>query len=514
MLVNGQDKKMMNLMTHLYRYNNEWLNIRNLMHYLGVSRKTLYSYLNSLELIFQDLVDFNYCGSMIKSSFDSKFGLLTMQRTFLSKSLIVNILKLTFFQKDINKLDLAIDLNVSETSIYNSVKFLNDSLEGVYKLDYSYSSLQFVGQEEEIRKFFINFFIETNPYPNERIFNDLLDEESVKIIVRNLAPYIHGKMYYAHFEYIKIGLAVSIIRLRQGYKLETDEKNAKLVKIVKDLSKNKDISNFIEKEFPHSEDKVEDILYQILTYFFYNDFLFFIEKPEVILDNSYDSNKLYEFYDKSITYLINKYKLTIRDKKELYRLIFTYFKFKISNIDGVDFFVDHSEYFVNYVKFFNVDFHKDLNRILKEYLDMLHPKFKYKLRDLVYTTYTLRPDLIPQLIKTSMKPKALIISHDDHYYTKSLENIVNLWFENVMDVDTLDECEIDFKKIKNSDYDLVIADFIIKDDIGDKIIFTFEQMPLINEIAELVLKVSQKNIEKVLKKYPEEFEGFRRILGY
>ena len=123
---------------------------------------------------------------------------------------------------------------------------------------------------------------------------------------------------------------------------------------------------------------------------------------------------------------------------------------------------------------------------------MLHPKFKYKLRDLVYTTYTLRPDLIPQLIKTSMKPKALIISHDDHYYTKSLENIVNLWFENVMDVHTLDECEIDFKKIKESDYDLVIADFIIKEDIGDKIIFTFEQMPLINEIADLVLKVSQK----------------------
>ena len=345
MLVNGQDKKMMNLMTHLYRYNNEWLNIRNLMHYLGVSRKTLYSYLHRLELIFSDLAEFTYYGSMIKSSFDSKFGLLTMQRIFLNKSLIVNILKLTFFQKDIDKLDLAIDLDVSETSIYRSIKFLNDSLEGIYKLNYSYSTLKFIGSEEEIRKFFINFFIETNPYPNEWIFNDLLDEESVKIIVRNLAPYIHVKMYYAHFEYIKIALAVSIIRLKQGYKIGTDEKNTKLVKIVKDFSKNKDISNFIEKEFPNSKDKVEDVLYQILTYFFYNDYLFFIEKPEEILDTSSDSNKHYKFYDKSITYLINKYKLNINDKKELYRLLFTYFKFKISNVDGRDFFVDHSKFF-------------------------------------------------------------------------------------------------------------------------------------------------------------------------
>lgn len=514
MLVNGQDKKMMNLMTHLYRYNNEWLNIRNLMHYLGVSRKTLYSYLNNLELIFSDLVDFNYCGSMIKSSFDSKFGLLTMQRTFLNKSLIVNILKLTFFQKDINKLDLAIDLNVSETSIYRSVKFLNDSLEGVYKLNYSYSSLQFVGQEEEIRKFFINFFIETNPYPNDWIFDDSLDQESVKIIIRNLAPYINGKMYYAHFEYIKIGLAVSIIRLRHGHELETEEKNAKLLKIVRDFSKNKDISKFLEKEFPHSEDKVEDILYQILAYFFTDDFLFFIEKPEEIFLACSDSNKLYKFYDKSITYLINKYKLTVRDKKGLYRLIFTYFKFKISNVEGVDFFVDHSEYFLNYVKFFNVDFHNDLARILKDYLVIFHPKSNYKLRDLLYTTYTLWPDLIPQLIKTSMRPKALIISHDDHYYTKSLENIVNLWFENVMDVHTLDECEIDFEKIKDSAYDIIIADFVIKDDLGDKIIFSFEQLPLIDEISDLVFKIQHKNIENIIKKYPEEFEGFRRILGY
>ena len=227
-------------------------------------------------------------------------------------------------------------------------------MEGVYKLNYSYSSLQFVGQEEEIRKFFINFFIETNPYPNDWIFDDSLDQESVKIIIRNLAPYINGKMYYAHFEYIKIGLAVSIIRLRHGHELETEEKNAKLLKIVRDFSKNKDISKFLEKEFPHSEDKVEDILYQILAYFFTDDFLFFIEKPEEIFLACSDSNKLYKFYDKSITYLINKYKLTVRDKKGLYRLIFTYFKFKISKVEGVDFFVDHSEYFLNYVKFFNV----------------------------------------------------------------------------------------------------------------------------------------------------------------
>ena len=77
-----------------------------------------------------------------------------------------------------------------------------------------------------------------------------------------------------------------------------------------------------------------------------------------------------------------------------------------------------------------------------------------------------------------------------------------------MDVQTFNECEINIEKIRQSNYDVVIADFVINDDIGDKVIFSFEQLPLINEISDLVLEISQKHIEIILKKYPEEFETF------
>lgn len=99
MLVNEQDKKLMNLMTYLYRNNNKWLNLRDLMLYIKVSRKTLNSYIDRLEYTFSDLVKFTISGSMLKINLDSKFGLLTMQRTFLNKSLIINILKQTFFKQ-------------------------------------------------------------------------------------------------------------------------------------------------------------------------------------------------------------------------------------------------------------------------------------------------------------------------------------------------------------------------------------------------------------------------------
>lgn len=514
MLVNKQDKKIMSLMTYLYRNNNKWLNLRDLMLHIKVSRKTLKSYIYRLEYMFSDLVEFTFSGSMLKINLDSKFGLLTMQRTFLNESLIINILKHTFFHTNIDKLDIEINFNVSETSIYRSIKFLNNSLEGVYNLHYSYSDLHFIGDEEEIRKFYINLFIETNPSLNNWVFSDLLNQESVNVIVRNLMPYFHVKMYHAHFEYIKIGIAVSIIRFKQGYEIDSNRNNKQLINIVHDFSKNQEIVNFIKKEFPKSTFSLEDVLYQILVYFFSDNFLFFIQDPREVIGDKFDYYKHYSYYEKNINYLIKKYNLTVKNKKELYSRIFIYFKFKISNVDSVDFFVDHSKFFLDYVKFLNLEFHKDLSVILENYLNLFHTESKYKLDDLIYTIYTLWSDLIPQLLLSSTKPKVLIISHYDYYYAELLESIMNFWFENVMDVQTFNGYEINIKEIRQSNYDIIIADFVINDDMGDKVIFSFEQLPLINEISDLVLEIAKKQIENTVKKYPEEFKTFGKTLGY
>ena len=113
-----------------------------------------------------------------------------------------------------------------------------------------------------------------------------------------------------------------------------------------------------------------------------------------------------------------------------------------------------------------------------------------------------------------MKPKILIISHYDYYYAKTLESIINLLFENVMDIQTFNECEINFEKLRQSNYDVVISDFVINDDIGDKVIFSFEQLPSINEISDLILEIFQKHIESILAKYPEEFKYSARTLYY
>ena len=83
-----------------------------------------------------------------------------------------------------------------------------------------------------------------------------------------------------------------------------------------------------------------------------------------------------------------------------------------------------------------------------------------------------------------------------------------------MDVQTFNGYEINIKEIRQSNYDIIIADFVINDDMGDKVIFSFEQLPLINEISDLVLEIAKKQIENTVKKYPEEFKTFGKTLGY
>lgn len=123
-------------MTFLYRNNQKWIKNTDLLQFLDVSRKTLRSYLDQLQDLFKDLTHFDYTGSMVQVTFDPNFGLLTLQRTFLQESLMVKILQQNFFHTDLTKLDLIIDLNTSETSIYRACQTFNQEIDGVYDLTY------------------------------------------------------------------------------------------------------------------------------------------------------------------------------------------------------------------------------------------------------------------------------------------------------------------------------------------------------------------------------------------
>lgn len=514
MLFTEQEKKIIKLITCFYRNNGKWLKYNELVLYIGTSKKTLRSYIDRLHDLFFDLCEFDYTGSMVRVKFDSNFGLVTMQRIFLDKSLIVRILKRTFFCDYKSKLDLAIDLNTSESSIFRAIQTLNNGLPDFYDLTFSYSKLQFEGSESEIQKFYVNLFIETNPDPLYWPFEDFMREEEANAFARHITNYVQNSIYPDQFEYIKVVLAVASIRLKKSHKISISPTDDDLYQKIEELAKKPEISAFLERFFPEFRANKTFTAYQIVSYFLNEEFFFFFYDLDYRLKNFMKAKANYEFYLKKISFLQKKYNLEIPDPLDFYKDLATFFRFKISNVDAEDFFLDHSEYSLNYLKFFNIDFHNDLKIFLTEYMCRFYPKAPHKVQDLIYTVYTLWPNLIPQLIKAQSVTKALIVSRYDQYYARTLADLINTMSPNYIHADVYGNFQIDFEEIKNSDYEVIITDFVVKKDFGDKLIFSFEQLPLLSKIRDFFYKIHYMKINKVFQAHPDELKKFANFLGY
>lgn len=512
MILNEQDNKMISLMTFLYRNNNTWLKLTDLALFLDVTIKTLHSYLDKLQDMFSEYGKFYTTGSMIKVKLSPNFGLHTVQRTFLSQALVSRVISTTFFNPTIHKFDLAINLDVSESTIYRSIKTFNESLDGVYNLQFSYSKMAFEGLEREIQKFYINFFIETNPDPSNWIFEDYFKEDYANILAEKIKDYVKHKVHLPYFEYIKTSLAVSIIRLKQGHKVPIASYNEKAESALKDMCSNAEIASIIKREFPNSKEENYMILYNILAYFLSNDFFFFLFEPKDKIKEVLKQEAQHSFFLDKIKYLCDKYNLHIDDPDELYYQIHTYFKFKIANVDANDFFVNQSDYFLFYMKFFNVDFYNDMSTILEEYLDKYHPSLKYELKNLIYTVYNLWPELIHQLMVPLVPLNVLIISRYDYFYAKTIKSIIELTISFKMNIDIYEEEQIDYEKIKKSSYGLIISDFIIKEDLGDKLVFSFEQLPTVDRVLGLSKTLFSRYLNKMVEKNVNEFKDYDELL--
>ncbi|MFP5527312.1 helix-turn-helix domain-containing protein [Peptococcus simiae] len=269
MLFLNQDKKMVRLMSLLYQRDGEWQKYTDLARGIDASPKTVKIYIENLEKIFYEYVQFQQTGSMVQVVFDPNFGLLTMHRIFLFHSLIVQILYHSFFSPNIEKIDLSLDLDCSESSIFRNIRLFNQELPQVYDLEFSYSQMQFIGPEREIQKFYINFFIEVMPDPLAWPFEKYISEEDVQTLAYLIGKYIHGrKMYPAHFKYIKIALGVSLIRLQQGFVIPVEEYSPifypKVEELVKVPAAGLVLDHYVRK---NDEDRVQ-LMYQILTYLF------------------------------------------------------------------------------------------------------------------------------------------------------------------------------------------------------------------------------------------------------
>lgn len=128
------------------------------------------------------------------------------------------ILEHVFFNNHHTVEDLAEIHHCSMATLYRYINLINKGLKGKYNLKFKTNPCRLVGDEIEIRSFYIQYFTERYP-ASESPFIDINQGELLKLF-KSFAKELGFKLQYSDLKMLELSLAVSHVRCNQGFYLE------------------------------------------------------------------------------------------------------------------------------------------------------------------------------------------------------------------------------------------------------------------------------------------------------
>ena len=114
----------------------------------------------------------------------------------------------------------------------------------------------------------------------------------------------------------------------------------------------------------------------------------------------------------------------------------------------------------------------DIQSAFIEYLNIIAGKVN--LNELYYIMYifiTNWINLIPEYSKNMKKIKVLILSKSNYQHSESIKAQLDFYFGYVLETELYKENKLDLKKIEESDYKLILADFVLPREFKKKYIY-------------------------------------------
>lgn len=127
MLFLNQDKNLMALLTILYKERNKWIQMADLAAVIGVTRKTVRSYILSIEEKFREHARFYYNGSMVYAQFHPNFGLLSMKKLLIVNHFSIEFSSILFLNRKQKKHNLPSSLDSVKPRFIDMCKTLMNS---------------------------------------------------------------------------------------------------------------------------------------------------------------------------------------------------------------------------------------------------------------------------------------------------------------------------------------------------------------------------------------------------
>lgn len=439
---------------------------KSICNYLDCSFMTLQTEIAHLST-FPEIQAFPYVEPHLSLSYQKEFGPQKLYQSILLEAPSLRLLEMLFFE-EVESLDcLADQLFISLSTLKRLIKKTNRYLENAFKCQIDLRKLGLVGQEKDIRLFYLKYFSEAydshqwpfTPLVNERALSDLID-----LIVTSLDT----PMDRNHYRHLKVLAAVNFVRYSQGFTLENSDLPSQfLYQQIKDLQPMTQLAQrFLEDCGQPLDSKALSELFSAYSrnYLFFNDQKLSSAALERL---SVPANAWQAVLER----LQKQFDLELKNKKELCRIL------QEATILGEQdrhqnyLVFDYKEPYFNYFR----SQYPDLCQVFSQAL--LLPFLKRglscseKMRgQLLYIVLVYWDNLFLQLSHSIQKQKLLIIESGRANLGQFLQAFTGQYF----DITIHDELEIDMDNICQN-YDLVLTDVALEQ-TDDLDIYFFSQL--------------------------------------
>ena len=403
---------------------------------------------------------------------------------YFKHSICFEILEHLFLHENTTVAEMTQKLFITPSTLNRYIQKINTTLKKKFDFQISKKNLQFIGNEQDIRFFFVQYFSEKNaffPWPFE-----FVAEEPLERFLLNLFKSSNFPQSFENFRIFKMVFAVNFFRSYKGHFVpsvgNTDRffEYYHLVDGMDDL-----IVQFVRET---GLAITSEILQQSVYIFLQPHFFLSIEEFAQARTQNERDELSYNTLEENIKELEKKYQLTCDN----YNVLLWHLH-NTSQLERVEM---HSDYILFDKKLPLLEFFKSLNpHLYYDVADMLEAyqhaikksNRQRNISHLIYTFYTHWEGLVPQLQLKQENIKVLILNDFDPYFPKFLAAFLEQNALKRFVYESYEGLELSIDLLKKHDCQVILSNFSLPEIPGKKIICThnLSMIELVNELNKI-----------------------------
>ena len=454
-LLSKKEQDLLFLLEELTKHH-DWIEIPVLAEKLNCSIEELQEHLSRLEQLFPNLlIQSRKEGIQLQFDFQNT---LDPRIAIFEQSTTYSFLHRLFFKEGQGLEQICQTLSTNPEQIEEIIQYLNTKLPQHYDIKVQLSPLGMEGAEEDIRAFYLDYFIQSYtfldwPFPS-------ISEEALTQLIQLFLKAQQVSPNLSSLRQIKYTLAINLERVNRGHLIEnpTPILTSHYSTLMQITQFEENIKKLAKKlHFEPTKETLEQLFSNPVKS------LQITNKPSNrALGDIHHIQKSYRLLSQILEELAKEFHLQIENREELIWLLHYTAQsdfFHLLSDQSLDKqrFLILSNYQAEFPKLFEVSQQKFRYYLTEMGLEN-HPS---KLQELVYTFSIQGRRILVQLLQKLPKIRVLVISHLDSHHAQNLIDTLTHYGNNLYLFDSWEESTISFSIFNQIPHDIVISTFPI-----------------------------------------------------